>query len=432
MGTDLFRREALEAAGTTTVGEAGNWVPKSHALGAIAAACVVGLVCAFIGCAHYTRRYHSEGLIVPRHGLLISLSPTNGTVEKILVPEGSHVEKGQAIAVIASPRRDSHGNNASDAASAQLRAQLIQLDIERQSANDRSETFVRALRKQRDDLVHQQAQARIQQEAQQKDRDANAALLARIEPLASKGFVSAFQVQQQRSAVSNSDLQVQAFRRQRFELDRQLHSLDEQIANSPRDAAEAAAKNQRNIAQLRQALADSQANGGTVVVAAAGGTVSAINVQSGQAVSAAQAVASITPDGSALNGRMFVDGSVAAHVRPGQRVALRLPAFPYQKYGLLYGTVLAVTSTGLTPAEVSAVLGDKPPEKTTFRVDVALDRDVIVSEGESHRILPGMQLEADVLGDRRRLIEWIVEPLNGFQKQWNAAQEAGEGIKEAQ
>ena len=34
--------------------------------------------------------------------------------------------------------------------------------------------------------------------------------------------------------------------------------------------------------------------------------------------------------------------------------------------------------------------------------------------GREQALAPGMQLEADVLLDRRRLIEWIFEPLLGL------------------
>lgn len=424
MESELFRHEAVRAASHQSIGAPGGWVPKSHVLVAIAALGCVALICAFIWFAHYTRHFHSEGLVVPTQGLIVALSTTNGTVEAILAPEGSHVIRGQPIATLASPRRDVKGVNASDDIATQLRSQLTQLEVSGRSAEERSTTRLHALETQRDDLVHQQLQTRAQEEAQQKDRDANAALLARIEPLAARGFVSAFQVQQQRSAVASSAIQAQALKRQRFELDRQLHSLDEDIANGPREAIETSAKNQRDIAQVRQALADNQATAGTVVVASESGTVSAVNVHVGEAVTVSQAIASIMPDDASLSGRMFVDGAVAAHVHTGQRVAIRLPAFPFQKYGLLYGTVTGVTSNALTPAEVSAVLGDKPPEKTQFRVDVSLDRETMSAEGTASRILPGMQLEADVLGDRRRLIEWITEPLMGFKQQWNVNEAA--------
>jgi membrane fusion protein len=45
---------------------------------------------------------------------------------------------------------------------------------------------------------------------------------------------------------------------------------------------------------------------------------------------------------------------------------------------------------------------------------VALDRQSVDAYGRPQPLTAGMQLEADVLLDRRRLIEWLFEPLLGL------------------
>jgi membrane fusion protein len=42
---------------------------------------------------------------------------------------------------------------------------------------------------------------------------------------------------------------------------------------------------------------------------------------------------------------------------------------------------------------------------------VVLERQSVQAYGQAQPLAAGMQLEADVLLDRRRLIEWIFEPL---------------------
>ena len=46
-----------------------------------------------------------------------------------------------------------------------------------------------------------------------------------------------------------------------------------------------------------------------------------------------------------------------------------------------------------------------------YRITVTLDRQAVQAYGQAQPLAAGMQLEADVLLDRRRLIEWIFEPL---------------------
>jgi membrane fusion protein len=92
---------------------------------------------------------------------------------------------------------------------------------------------------------------------------------------------------------------------------------------------------------------------------------------------------------------------------------LRFEAFAYQKYGHQPGHVVQVSRTPLAASEMAALalpaaaIGGEP----MFRITVALD------EHGRRRELPlaaGMRLQADVLLERRRLIEWLFEPLLGF------------------
>ena len=49
--------------------------------------------------------------------------------------------------------------------------------------------------------------------------------------------------------------------------------------------------------------------------------------------------------------------------------------------------------------------------QAVYRVTVQLDRQSIVTYGQARALTAGMEVEADVEIDRRRLIEWIFEPL---------------------
>jgi membrane fusion protein len=44
-------------------------------------------------------------------------------------------------------------------------------------------------------------------------------------------------------------------------------------------------------------------------------------------------------------------------------------------------------------------------------VTVRLAQQAITAYGKPEQLKPGMLLEADVLGEKRRLIEWVFEPL---------------------
>ena len=46
-----------------------------------------------------------------------------------------------------------------------------------------------------------------------------------------------------------------------------------------------------------------------------------------------------------------------------------------------------------------------------YRVVVALRTQTVQAYGKAERLKPGMVLDADILGEKRSLIEWVFEPL---------------------
>jgi len=47
-------------------------------------------------------------------------------------------------------------------------------------------------------------------------------------------------------------------------------------------------------------------------------------------------------------------------------------------------------------------------------VRIVLDAQRVIAYGAAQALKPGMALEADLLLERRRLLEWVFEPLYGF------------------
>jgi membrane fusion protein len=48
-----------------------------------------------------------------------------------------------------------------------------------------------------------------------------------------------------------------------------------------------------------------------------------------------------------------------------------------------------------------------------YRVLVELDQQTVSAYGRAEPLKPGMTVDADILLDQRRLIEWVLEPLYG-------------------
>ena len=160
---------------------------------------------------------------------------------------------------------------------------------------------------------------------------------------------------------------------------------------------------------MQRLAAESEAQRRVVVRAPHDGVLTAVVAEPGQAVSPATALASVVPGDSALLAHLYAPSSAIGFVRPDQPVLLRYQAFPYQKFGHHHGRVLQVSRTPLHAGEMAG--GASADGEPMYRITVALDRQTVPAYGSEQPLAAGMQLDADVLLDRRRLIEWIFEPV---------------------
>jgi membrane fusion protein len=139
----------------------------------------------------------------------------------------------------------------------------------------------------------------------------------------------------------------------------------------------------------------------------------AILVEPGQAVLPGTTLATILPRGAALEALLYSPSRSIGFVKVGQPVLLRYLAYPHQKFGSHRAIVRAISATPVSAAELGFATPD-PAREPLYRIKATLARQSIDAYGERQALRAGMQVEADVMLDRRRLIEWVFEPLLGL------------------
>ena len=97
---------------------------------------------------------------------------------------------------------------------------------------------------------------------------------------------------------------------------------------------------------------------------------------------------------------MIVAQSALAVVSPGQSVKMLYDAFPYQRYGVRYGTVRSATPV--------SVAGD---DRSEFVVIADPAERAVVVNGQSRPLLAGMRGTARIMVGSRSLIGHAFEPL---------------------
>jgi membrane fusion protein len=164
------------------------------------------------------------------------------------------------------------------------------------------------------------------------------------------------------------------------------------------------------LATLEQESIESASSREVAILAPADGVVSVQMAKRGESVQAGQPILSVLQANSRLEAELAVPSSAIGFVSPGDRVRLRYEAYPFQKFGQYLGTIRRVGRSPTVSAGVVAAAGSARAD-TVYKVVVELDSQYVTAYGKHERLMPGMSLQADILGERRNLIDWIFEPL---------------------
>lgn len=235
--------------------------------------------------------------------------------------------------------------------------------------------------------------------------------LQRLRQLESSQYVSLLQIKQQESTALEYAGQTQTLRRQVLSLQRNIEQLEQALRELPSQRQAVSAAHDRDVAQLEQERVQTQAQGTLVVSAPVGGVIATQLVKPGQAVQASQPLMSLLPGNGKLEAELLVPSRAIGFVEPGDTVQLRYQAFPYQKFGHQLGTVTRISRSALGDAEFGTPMGKAQMAEPYYRVTVSLARQAVTAFGREEPLKPGMLLDADILGEKRRLIEWVFEPL---------------------
>ncbi|MCO5735452.1 MULTISPECIES: HlyD family efflux transporter periplasmic adaptor subunit [Stenotrophomonas maltophilia group] len=418
MADKLFRREASPEDQHSGLGEILLPGPPSRWLWLCLILLLTTAMGLFLVLGQYTRREMVTGQLVPASGLISIAALSAGTVTRLHVEDGQSIQAGEVLMEISSEQ------------------DTVRLGATRASIDEKlteKEGRYRADLMSQDSVVRHQREALVARESliqrqmdqvgeqialQGEEVEGSQALLARIEPLEEGGYVSAFEIQRQQAVVRAARSRKAELQRQGLELHQQLAATKESLAKLPLEDATRRNEIVRELADVAQSQAQNDLQRGTLLRAGQSGVVAALFVKAGQMVSAGQPMVTILPGDAKLQAQLLIPSRAIGFIAPGNRVILRYEAFPYQKFGQQYGRVSIVSRSALTPAEQSALTGRLPPadQGPLYRVDVELDRQYVPAYGARESIRPGMTLQADVLIERRRLIEWLFEPLFGIQR----------------
>ncbi|WP_372166021.1 HlyD family type I secretion periplasmic adaptor subunit [Xanthomonas axonopodis] len=367
----------------------------------------------------------------------------NSVVRRVLVREGDHVEAGQPLLELdptaAHADRTSFGEAHRAAESESLRVRALQAALAGEagpgtklprwspqdipaawSARERTDAQAQLLAEWSDITART---ARLDAERQRREAEIATvrAMVAKLETtlpvvrqreadfqtLAAQGFMSGHATQDRM--------------RERVEMERDLATQQARLQEALATLAEARQARTSYLAETRRALSERQAQADlkreqnaqelskaerrerlATLAAPVSGTVQQLAAHTeGGVVTEAQVLMVIVPDGAQVSAEVTLENKDIGFVEPGQDVTIKLETFPFTRYGTVPAQVETVTRDAVNDEKRGAI----------FPALLRLGTGHIAVDGKDIRLAPGMNLTAEIKTGQRRVIDYLLSPI---------------------
>jgi hemolysin D len=132
------------------------------------------------------------------------------------------------------------------------------------------------------------------------------------------------------------------------------------------------------------------------------GTIKGLQANTvGGVVSPGQVLMEVVPLDAVLEVEAFLSNKDIGYVRPGQSAEIKVATFLFTKYGVINAEVSTVADDA-TEVENRGLL---------YRVRLKLEKSSIYVDGRDRPLLPGMEVSAEIAIGKRRVIEYILDPV---------------------
>jgi membrane fusion protein len=417
MNSDLFRKEAVDALQTRWTGSITSIRPVSAWFLTVFLAAIAGLIVAFLFFGSYTKKERVAGVVMPVDGVVRLRAPENAVVSTIAVKEGQQVNAGDLLVELTQERFSDQGSTQAlvDKNITQQRERMLnQITENAKSGRATSATVQERGRRAASDLKNVAEEIRLLEQQVASSQT----VLRNLKPLADEKIVSDIQFQQQNNLVLDLRVRLEALKRNQSALQAEVAMARSEVTALDAKTANERALLERTVMALEQDRLQRRATSVTQIRAPIAGTVTALTAAIGQRVDPSVSLAALVPANSLMEAVLFVPSSAIGFIRPGRNVRLRYDAYPFEKFGQYTGRVSAVSEADVPTLDLgSTVAATQPNDKrTTFRIRVTLDQEYVEAYGNRIKVRPGQTLAADIELDRRRLIEWMFDPLYALGK----------------
>ena len=370
-------------------------------------ACAAAVV-AFLFFAQYARKETVAGFLAPASGTARVFAPQPGTVSAVHVEQGQRVEEGQPLLTVTLSQVAASGDDVNATILATIERQKASLTRQMAAEERRALSEENRLRAQmrglQEEVGHIAAQV-VQQRQRIQVAERIVGMAAQLLP---RGTTSELEYRRREEALLEQRLALISLAQQHATRQAALEDARFTLEQLPISTAERIQGLRNELAANEQREAEVEGRRAYIVRAPVAGRVASLQAKVGQPADPKQAKAQIIPGESTLQAELFIPARAIGFVEPGQRVRILYDAFPYQHFGTYGGRIARVSQAMLAGSDIVGPVALPGP---AYRAVVELERPDVDAYGKRVPLQPDMLLKADIILERRTLVDWILDPL---------------------
>mgnify|MGYP000014662183 CR=1 FL=1 len=358
----------------------------------------------FLCLATYSRSQVVEGELNFSKGMYLVTPDKKGVASNVFVRNGMSVTQGTPLITVSTEQESGLGGSVEQLTKHNLEMQLSLYQERRQlfthstsSQSKALDTIAKSLKRKLEESESELAfQQKIIELAQ--DKEAN------FKSLLKKGAISkdAMKTQEKELIIEQRNLKTLAIQHASLEQELQENQynrlqLNNKLAESQNDIANKMAEIEQSIVAI-----DSRIN--YTMVSPISGTVTAIKVYEGAAINTEEVIMAVTPNDSSLQANLFVPNRSIGLIHIGDKVNLKLDAFPYERFGTVPATLTAISI-------VPTVNHLQNSKQSDYLVQATLEKNTIKVYGKQTAFQSGMSFKADIVTQKQSIIAWLFDPI---------------------
>lgn len=408
----LFREEALLFAGQHALGGINIVQPVANRIITVFLMITSCVALVYLWMGDYARKETVHGYLDPLAGVVDIYPRERGAVVRsILVSRGEEVEAGQPLMEVAFEIIDAKGkdtfveiSNGLASRQRQLNDQMGHHDLffrrEKQRLQNHLAEFDAELGQQGRFLSLQQRRVALTDK-----------LLVSLQKLRETGAIAEVEWLQTVSEKYEQEKEIVAIQQKTIQLQSAREATSHQLVQLPIREANEKLRTQLELSAVEQQLVEVASKRETLILAPVDGRVSSLQAKVGNPTETGLPLLSILPRDSELESILLLPSSAVGFADIGQEVKLKFAAYPHQRFGAQPARLVSISETPVKAHELLA------PIRVTAPVYVArarLERNFIKVMGKQRILQPGMLLSADIILERRSLMDWLLEPLHNI------------------